>query len=221
MLFNSYIFILAFLPLALLGYFMLNHYGYYKAALCELVIMSILFYAYNNVKYVWILIISILINWILASLLHRMENKRPNHCRWLKKVVLAIGILLNAGSIFYFKYMNFFIENFNKLISLDFELKNVVLPLGISFFTFQQISFLVDSYRGETKDYNFLEYAAFVSFLTKLVAGPIVLHNELISQFKNEKNRHFNHDNFSEGIYIFALGLFKNPKVVKYLLKTS
>jgi len=209
MLFNSYIFILAFLPLTLLGYFMLNRYGYYKAALYELVIMSILFYAYNNVKYVWILIISILINWIFAGVLNRIGNNHSNTGGIKNKVVLALGILLNAGSIFYFKYMDFFIENFNKLISVDFELKKVVLPLGISFFTFQQISFLVDSYREETKDYNFLEYAAFVSFFPQLVAGPIVLHNELISQFKNEKNRHFNHDNFSEGIYIFALGLFK------------
>lgn len=126
-----------------------------------------------------------------------------------RKVVLTIGILLNIGSIFYFKYLNFFIENFNKFISVNFELRNIVLPLGISFFTFQQISFLVDSYHGETKDYNFLEYAAFVSFFPQLVAGPIVLHGELISQFRNENKHQFNHDSFARGIYFFSIGLFK------------
>ncbi len=100
---------------------------------------------------------------------------------------MAVGIILNIGSIFYFKYFDFFIENMNKLFSTDFELRHIVLPLGISFFTFQQISYLIDSYRGETKDYTFFEYVAFVSFFLQLVAEPIVLHGKIIPQFRDEK----------------------------------
>ena len=126
-----------------------------------------------------------------------------------RKIILASGIVLNIGSIFYFKYFDFFIENMNKFISSDFELRHIVLPLGISFFTFQQISYLIDSYRGETKDYTFFEYAAFVSFFPQLVAGPIVLHGEIIPQFRDEEKWHFSHDCFAHGLYIFAIGLFK------------
>lgn len=210
MLFNSYIFILCFLPLALLGYFLLNHRGWHKAALCELVLMSFVFYAYNNTKYLLILAVSILVNWILAYLLHRVGNTSEICVGGIKrKIILTAGILLNIGSIFYFKYFDFFIENMNKLISADFELRHIVLPLGISFYTFQQISYLIDSYRGETKDYGFLEYAAFVSFFPQLVAGPIVLHHEIIPQFRDEKRWRFDHDSFAHGLYIFAIGLFK------------
>ena len=210
MLFNSYIFILLFLPLALLGYFLLNRHGWHRAALCELILMSFVFYAYNNTKYLLILAVSILVNGSLAYFLHKMNDAEKFVGGGIKrKIILAAGIILNIGSIFYFKYFDFFIENMNKLISADFELRHVVLPLGISFYTFQQISYLIDSYRGETKDYTFLEYAAFVSFFPQLVAGPIVLHREIIPQFSDEKKWRFDHHNFAHGLYIFAIGLFK------------
>ena len=125
------------------------------------------------------------------------------------KCVLLAGILINVGSIFYFKYCDFFIENLNRLCVADFQLRNILLPLGISFFTFQQISYLIDSYRGETQEYTFIEYAAFISFFPQLVAGPIVLHNEIIPQLRAEERKHFCHENFARGIYIFSVGLFK------------
>lgn len=211
MLFNSYIFILLFLPIALFGYFLINRYRRHKEALCLLILMSLLFYAYNNIKYAWILIVSILVNWLISCLLHKSNNSKAKFLGggYNGKVILATGILLNIASIFYFKYYDFFIENFNRFLETDFQLRNVVLPLGISFYTFQQISYLIDSYRGETKEYGFIEYAAFVSFFPQLVAGPIVLHNEIIPQFRDEKRWHFNHDNFANGIYVFAIGLFK------------
>lgn len=210
MLFNSYIFILLFLPVSLLGYFFLNHYGWHRAALCGQTLMSLFFYAYNNINYVWILVASILINWIFSYLLHKLSDSSSGPLKkYARKSILTIGILLNIGSIFYFKYYDFFIENFNRFLETDFQLRNIVLPLGISFYTFQQISYLIDSYRGETKGYSFIEYAAFVSFFPQLVAGPIVLHDEIISQFKDEKKWHFNNDSFANGIYVFAIGLFK------------
>ena len=203
MLFNSYLFVFLFLPLSVSGYFILNHYKWHRAALLELALMSFLFYAYNNVTYVLLLGISILCNWGIACLLNRIKKYR------FRKIVLFSGILLNVGSIFYFKYFDFFIGNFNVLFGTDFELRNIILPLGISFFTFQQISYLVDTERGETKDYCFIEYAAFVSFFPQLVAGPIVLHSEIIPQFRDEKRHYFDHESFSNGIYRFAVGLFK------------
>lgn len=205
MLFNSYIFVLFFLPLALGGYYILNSHKLYKAALLELTLMSFFFYAYNNIKYVSVLIGSILLNWCLVCLLNGIEIGNAKK----KKIILCIGIALNIACIFYFKYFNFFIDNFNYLLSSDFEFKNIVLPLGISFFTFQQISYLIDSYRGETTDYCFIEYAAFVSFFPQLVAGPIVLHNEIIPQFRDKESSYFNHESFANGIYVFATGLFK------------
>lgn len=120
-----------------------------------------------------------------------------------------MGIFVNIAVIFYFKYFDFFIENVNSVFGKTFELKNIALPLGISFFTFQQVSYLVDSYRGETKGYTFDEYALFVSFFPQLVAGPIVLHNEVIPQFRDYEKRFFIPENFSKGMYIFATGLFK------------
>ncbi len=116
---------------------------------------------------------------------------------------------MNTAVIFYFKYYNFFIENINAVFHRSFEMKQILLPLGISFFTFQQISYLVDAYRGETKDYGFDEYALFVSFFPQLVAGPIVLHNEVIPQFRRQENRYVIMQNLARGVYIFALGLFK------------
>lgn len=211
MLFNSYIFVLLFLPSALLVYFAFNNYGWHKAALWSLTIMSFIFYAYNNVKYVCVLGISIVINWIIANLLlQTSETELPKtKKRYNRKWILQIGILINVGSIFYYKYLNFFMENINRLCAADFRLQNIILPLGISFFTFQQISYLVDSYRGETRGYTFTEYAAFVSFFPQLVAGPIVLHNEIIPQLRDKNRKRFKQENFAHGIYIFATGLFK------------
>lgn len=127
----------------------------------------------------------------------------------IKNILLVLGICINVIVIFCFKYYNFFLENINIMFYKSYELQNIVLPLGISFFTFQQISYMVDSYRNETSAYTFDEYALFVCFFPQLIAGPIVLHSEMIPQLKNPKNRHIIPENFSKGMYIFALGLFK------------
>ncbi len=196
--FNSYIFILLFLPLTLLGYYGLNHFGKERGAKAYLLIMSLWFYGYFNVSYLAIICASIIVNFLLS----RAFNGK-------NKGLLITGIVFNVALIFYFKYFDFFIGNINLLFKTDFVLRNIVLPLGISFFTFQQISFLVDSYKGETKDYTFLEYALFVSFFPQLVAGPIVLHSELIPQFKDSSKWKVDYDNLSRGIMFFSKGLAK------------
>ncbi len=203
MLFNSYIFVLFFLPLTLFGYFAINRYINHRIALVELILMSLIFYCYNNIYYGWLLITSILVNWGITKLIC-YSNYR------IKRIILILGIMVNIMLIFYFKYYNFFIENMNWIFRKSYNLLNVMLPLGISFYTFQQISYLVDSYREVgTKEYSFIEYAAFVCFFPQLVAGPIVLHNEIIPQFRDKSKWRFSHENFSHGTYIFAIGMFK------------
>lgn len=203
MLFNSYIFLFLFLPLALLGYFTLNHFRLYRVSNVFLTGMSLWFYGYFNPSYLWIICGSILLNFTLSR-----TFSLPRRRVWRRALLLA-GVLANVLLIFYFKYYDFFVETINTAFGSSFILHHVVLPLGISFFTFQQISYLVDAYRGQTKAYTFDEYALFVSFFPQLVAGPIVLHNELIPQFREESRRRLAAQNVSHGLYILSLGLFK------------
>ena len=119
--------------------------------------MSFWFYGYFNPNYLWIMCSSIIVNYLLSQLLQRKWEMSAAQIAVLKKSLLAIGLIFNLGLIFYFKYYDFFVDNLNKVFSTDFQLKNIVLPLGISFFTFQQVSYMVDSYRGETKEYNFAD----------------------------------------------------------------
>lgn len=164
--------------------------------------MSFWFYAYNHIQYLLLLIFSILFNWLVAQLLIKKQNK-------YSKIVLITGIVINIALIFYFKYLNFTVFNVNRILGTSFVVEKMILPLGISFYTFQQISYLVDTYRGETREYTFIEYAAFVSFFPQLVAGPIVLHQEIIPQFGNVDKKKFNYNNFAAGLYVLATGLFK------------
>lgn len=216
MLFNSYYFIFLFFPIALAGYYLLNYVNRYRTANIFLIGMSLWFYGYFNVSYLLIICSSIIANFLIAKAMEYFSEKLS-----VKKAILLLGICANIAVIFYFKYFDFFLENINALFHRSFELKHILLPLGISFFTFQQLSYLVDSYRGETKDYSFDEYALFVSFFPQLIAGPIVLHNETIPQFRKPENRKINYVNFSKGMYIFALGLFKKVIIADTFGKTS
>lgn len=203
MLFNSYIFIFLFFPLVLIGYYSLNYARMYKPALIYLVGMSMWFYGYNNIYYLLILIVSILINYSITTVMSRVNSTRA------RKLCLCVGILLNIGILFYFKYYDFFIENVNAVLKTNFTFLNLVLPLGISFYTFQQLSYVIDVYKKECENYSLLEYAAYVSFFPQLIAGPIVYHSELIPQFQDQKNKKLDFCNLSKGLYAFSLGLAK------------
>ncbi len=226
MLFNSYIFIFLFLPICLVGYFLLNKTGKYKLGLAFLLGMSLWFYGYFNPSYLLIIISSVVVNYLFYLWMKRsqrvaileavtendeMQNLGSTSIGRLKKckpqMILAVAI--NLGIIFYFKYMDFFIENVNAVTGADWPLQHILLPLGISFFTFQQISFIVDTYRGEVPEYDFLTYACYVTFFPQLVAGPIVTHDELIPQLMDAKKKHVNWDNLARGFYMFAMGLGK------------
>ena len=214
MLFNSYIFIFLFFPLVLIGYYCLGHAGLYKTVLAFLTGMSLWFYGYNNIYYLFILVISILINYGLVALMSRIGQNAK-----LRKCCLIAGLLLNLGILFYFKYYDFFIGNVNAVMKKHFPLLNLMLPLGISFYTFQQLSYVIDAYKGECEPYSFWEYAAYVSYFPQLIAGPIVYHSELIPQFRDPENRRLHFTNLSRGLYAFALGLAKKVLIADTLSK--
>lgn len=207
MLFNSYLFILLFLPLALAGYYACNARGKYEWGKLWLVVMSLWFYAWFNVKYLPIIVGSILGNYGLYRVLQGHKGMEEKRRQDLYLTVAGVGA--NLGVLFYYKYYDFFVENLNALFHTDFTLQHVLLPLGISFFTFQQVGFLVDAYRGGTKNYPFVEYALFVTFFPQLIAGPIVTHEEMIRQFGDVEKKSWDHACAAKGIYAFVCGLSK------------
>jgi len=215
MLFNSYIFILLFLPAALLMYFGCLHFGKGSLAKITLIAMSLWFYAYFHAGYLVLILLSVAANYCFSRALLKAQKKV-----W-KKGILTAGLLGNVGLIFYYKYFNFFLTNINALFQTSFVPKNIILPLGISFFTFQQISYLADSYRGETKGYGFLDYCLFVTFFPQLVAGPIVSHDEMMPQFQDPQKRKFGQEAFSRGLYWFSIGLFKKVLLADTLAGAS
>ena len=199
MLFPTFTFILGFLPLTVLVYFLLSKKSITLSRVW-LLGASIVFYSWFNWSYSLILATSILMNWFFAQLLLKHRSK----------VIFILGILCNVLLLGYFKYYDFFVENINALFGTSFLLKHILLPLGISFFTFQQISFLQQVYsRTLEKQYSFLSYALFVSFFPQLIAGPIVLPDEMMSQFDRIENSRPDMNNMAKGLYVFALGLGK------------
>lgn len=213
MLFNSYIFVFLFFPLVVSGYYVLHRIGWGKAALGFLIMMSLIFYGYNNVSYLAILVVSIILNYLLVLVMNKADGPVG------RLLFLIIGVLLNLGILFYFKYYDFFIENVNTALKADYHFLGLELPLGISFYTFQQLSYVIDSYKGDCDKYSFIEYAAYVSFFPQLIAGPIVYHDELIPQLRAEENHHIHYENFSKGIYAFALGMAKKVLVADTMSK--
>jgi len=199
MLFNSYIFILLFLPITLVGFYMIGSRNHHQIAISWLVSASLFFYAWWNPAYVSLIIISILFNYGIGLSL----QSRP------RKMVLILGVTCNLALLAYFKYANFFVENINILMGGDIVFEDIILPLAISFFTFQQITYIVDTYRGEIKESNFLHYCLFVTFFPQLIAGPIVHHKEMMPQFLKNRLYKFKIKNLTIGLTIFLIGLFK------------
>jgi len=203
MLFNSHVFILLFLPITLLVFYWLG--ARFGARVCRvwLVAASLFYYAWWNPAYLAILIGSLLINYGIGFMLTSTPDGK------LKKQVLFGGITINLAALGYYKYANWFIDNANVLTGNNWTLEKIILPLGISFFTFQQIAFLCDAAKGETREYRFLDYALFVTFFPQLIAGPIVHHKEMMPQFARDDTYRPRWDNISIGLTLFTLGLFK------------
>ncbi|WP_320171786.1 MBOAT family protein [Maridesulfovibrio sp.] len=199
MLFNSHIFILFFLPLVFGFYFLLRGFNLHTAGKLFLIIASFVFYAWWKTEYLYLLGGTILFNFLMAEALHRKSSKRT----------LAVAVGCNLSVLGYFKYKNFFFDNIAGLTGLPSVTEKVIIPLGVSFYTFQQISFLVDTYRGKAARCNLLDYTLFVSFFPQLVAGPISYQHEITPQFNAKDAGRINYANIGQGFYLFSMGLFK------------
>ena len=206
MLFNFYEFIFLFLPISFFIYFYLYHKRLIELSKVFLVLASLFFYAYWNIIYLPLIVISMIFNYTLG-------RELAGYTKFLKrfkpKMILSFGVIANISLLGYFKYSDFFIFNFNRVSGSEIPLLYLALPLAISFYTFQQIAYLVDSYKKEMKSYGFLNYAVFVTFFPQLIAGPIVHHSEMMPQFAQLKNKVKNYYNIALGLFIFSIGLFK------------
>ena len=210
MLFNSYIFILVFLPLFLIGWYTFNRIGKYQAAQLYLIVMSLIFYGYENPSYVFLISGSILINFIISKGMGKASKSS-------RKLLCILGVTINLLILGFFKYTNFFLENFRHISGGEASFLKIALPLGISFYTFQQIGYIVDCGKEEQKAYNLIDYASFVVFFPQLIAGPIVSHEELVPQFQDISKRKYDPDNFSVGLKLFIAGLAKKVLVADFL----
>lgn len=208
--FNSYIFILLFLPMVILLYFIGNKINIIVGKLI-IILSSIIFYSYSGFSTFMLLFLSILLNY-LSSLFVFKYN------RW-RKILLFIPVAINVFLLFYFKYLNFAINNINMIFEKDIMLKNIVMPLGISFFTFQQIAYLVAVYNKELKDCSLLDYLCYILYFPKLIMGPLADPKVFIDQINNYHLKDININNIAYGIKIFGLGLFKKVMIADVFSK--
>lgn len=203
MIFSTYTFIFIFLPIVLIIYFGISKVASKKIQHIFLILASLVFYGYSNPWYVLLILVSIILNYFVAIKIETEKNK------YTRKFVFILGVIFNVGLLGYFKYYNFFIDNLNEIFSTSYNLKHIILPVGISFFTFQQIATLISFWKRDIKVPSFIDYSLFISFFPQLVAGPIVFAQDIIPQYCDDKRRFFNLNNFSKGIFIFIIGLFK------------
>lgn len=202
MLFNSYLFVFIFLPVSLAGYYIATKKRNGKAAKLWLIAMSLWFYGSFRVEYLVILLLSVGMNYAVS--VGKLAAQKGTGKRWL-----ILGICFNLVVLFYFKYTNFFIENINGISGMEIPSLQLLLPVGISFFTFQQISFLVDVYRGEIRDLGWVDYMLYITYFPKLVEGPIVRHEELLPQLTGIGSKRMDGERFIKGVALFIMGMLK------------
>jgi alginate O-acetyltransferase complex protein AlgI len=203
MVFSSDTFLLGFLPVAYLMFLLARATGHRQLVVGWLIIASLFFYGWWNVSYLALILISIAANYSLGRVLHRWAQKPRG------RLLLASGVVANLGTIAYYKYAGFFVGVVNDVYPSNLGVGEILLPLAISFFTFQQIAFLVDSYRGETREYGFLDYCLYVVFFPQLIAGPIVYHREAIPQYQGGAFFSAGNRDLSIGLTMLVLGLAK------------
>ena len=203
MIFSSYEFIFLFLPIVFCGYFLLNKFKFFSLAKVLLVLSSLIFYWFGSPQFTIVFIASIIGNYGCGKALN-------NFPQGLKKTfTLVTGILLNVLLLGYYKYTNFIITNVNYLGNKSFDALDIILPIGISFFTFQLIAYLVDSSQGKTGHYSFVDYLLFITFFPQLIVGPIVHHSDVVDQYHDIEKKCINIDNINRGLFLFSVGCFK------------
>lgn len=204
MVFSSITFLYSFLPILLIIYFLVPN----KFKNLILLLFSLLFYFYGEPRYIIVLLFSCVFNYYYGKILEKASNKR-------KKTLLIINILINFGILFYFKYFHFFLDNINTLFGTNLSWMNVIMPIGISFFTFQSTSYVIDIYKGEVKSAkNLLTFATYLALFPQLIAGPIVRYETVDEEL--EKRTH-NFENFSKGVKRFIIGLSKKVLIANVL----
>lgn len=204
MLFNSYAFIFLYLPIVLVGYFLLAKKDHARGVLW-LTLSSVFFYAYWNYVYVFLLLGSVIFNFLIGSFIYDFCEKNNKKSLLLLQIAVAVNLLFLG----YYKYSNFFIDALTGFIGIKIQSLDFFLPLGISFFTFTQIAYLVDVYRGIAREHNFIKYLLFVTYFPHLIAGPVLHHRQMMPQFSNAILRYVNWENISNGLIIFCIGLSK------------
>ena len=203
MLFNSFSFILLFLPITLIGWFLLNKLENKSFADIFIIAMSLFFYSRFGVNIMLIMCASIVVNYVISAAMNQFNARAK--VRALK----IIGIIVNLAFLFYFKYYDFFVGSAVEALGMNYKSAQIIMPIGISFYTFQQMSYIIDRGRGEAEHYSLIDYALYVTFFPKLIEGPIAFHEEILSQFKSPEKRKINPENFQKGIILFVLGLSK------------
>lgn len=203
MLFNSITFIFLFLPITVAGYFLVAKLGR-KPALLWLIAASIFFYAWWDVRFLPLLLISILFNYVASELIDRTSERAK-----LQLAILVIAIAIDLGALAYYKYLYAVIDSLNREFGWHVQFSEVVLPIGISFFTFTQIGYLLDVKQRLTQERGFLNYMMFVTFFPHLVAGPILHNREMMPQYADAKTFRISYENITIGLVIFVMGLAK------------
>lgn len=196
MVFSSILFIFRFLPIAMGIYFLTPK----KLKNLSLLILSLIFYSWGEPRYFLLMIASIFVDYFIS-----INIEKNNKNKKIKIILLAISIIFNVGILFFFKYINFFIENINNIFNMSLNNVKITLPLGISFYTFQTMSYTIDVFLGKVKaEKNIINFGAFVCLFPQLIAGPIVKYIDISKELKN---RDINLDEIQEGIRLFILGL--------------
>tara|TARA_Y200000002_G_scaffold71953_1_gene56338 strand:+ start:24764 stop:26149 length:1386 start_codon:yes stop_codon:yes gene_type:complete len=204
MIFNSFEFLLIFLPIFFIVFFALIKFNLQKIAIWVIGIASIIFYSLENVNFLWLLILSISVNYFIGEMIIK-KNK--------KKFFLLFGIIFNLSLLIYFKYAIFLLSSYQGIANTSFTLPDIILPIGISFYTFTQLAFLVDAYHQKSKHYTFAEYVSFVTFFPHLIAGPILIHRHFIPQLRHLKFGKPSSNKIYAGIVFFSIGMFKKVMI--------
>lgn len=210
--FNSYFFVLVFLPVAIVIYHLLNERGYFTVGKWFLLFMSVCFYAYAGLKGLLVICILILINYGIYKYMYKNTHA---------KISMILGIVINIASLIFFKYLTFIEITSNKYLGTKFTFVNLLVPLGVSFITFSQISFLVDEYknRDNKSDISILDYAIYVLFFPKVTVGPIALSTDFIPQLNDTVRKKINWDNMAKGLMTFSFGIAKKMLIADLMAK--
>jgi alginate O-acetyltransferase complex protein AlgI len=208
MLFTTVPFVLLFLPLTLLGFFALGRHSQ-RAAAAWLFFASLSFYGFWMPEFTLLLLGSIAMNFVVGLRIAKGHSPGAGPSVLSPKVWLVLGVTLNLLVLAYFKYANFFLNNLNAVMGSDWQLAHVVLPIGISFYSFTQIAFLADTYQRKVSEFNPVHYGLFVTYFPHLIAGPVLHHGQMMPQFANPAIYRWNSAHVATGLAIFALGLFK------------